>query len=150
MEDYYSFFLTFTTDISYKICKEILHLDSTERNDLFQSWTDQNIWFIIYISSGLHGIKMKSYGLKILRKFILYIENNKIINIYNTFSYQILNKLYYLLLSFDPNDKSDIEIIEFLNYSFYKIQKEEEFIHYIYNDPIMIQFIQNLVQKSSK
>jgi hypothetical protein len=145
MCDYYYYFKNITTDDSYKICKEILHLDSNERNTLFKSWCDQNIWFLIYISAGLHGVKIKKNGLKIFRKFILHLSNDRYI--YNIFSYQILNKLYNLLLSFDPNDKSDIEIIEFIDYSLYKIQKEEEFIDYIHNNPIMIQFIQNLIQK---
>jgi hypothetical protein len=125
-----------------QICKDILRLDAKDRFLFFNRWSNNTLWYFIYIAGGLYGSYNRNYGLKILRKYILNMKSNS----YKTpiCSLYILDKIYILLSNYEYNHKSKSEIKDDIEHMFIKCETEYRFMEYIYNDPVMCEVIRNL------
>ncbi len=136
------FFREQTPEEVTQICKDILFLDAKDRYSLFDQWSIDTVWYFIYISSGFYGMKSRSAALKILRKYILNMQNNKHkCSVYPLF---ILDKMYDLLMNYHPNEESKSAMIDDVIHLFVKTETEYRFMMYIYHDTNVSQIIRNL------
>ncbi len=118
----------------------LLTEDSTERNKNFKKLYINDIYDLIYLSSGICGLFIRNNSLKLLNKYIIYMEQCKI----NIISYNFLRNIYLFLINYDFDNKDHIKILEEVNHKIYIYINYENFKNYINNDKEVINTLNNL------
>ena len=122
----------------------LLFQDSNERNNYFEKYTLNDIYDLIYLSSGLCTLFVRNNSLKILNKYIIYIKKSQIKNI----SVNFIENMYNFLLYYDYNNivnvKNNNEILEEINHKIYVYNNLENFRNYINHNPEIITNLLNL------
>ncbi len=118
----------------------LLNEDSTERNKIFKNMNINDIYDLIYLSSGICGLFIKNSSLKILNKYIIYMDQCRINVISNTF----LKNIYNFLINYNFENKDYIKIIEEVNHKIHVCINLENFKNYINNDKEVINTLNHL------
>lgn len=133
----------------------LLFQDSNERNNYFEKYTLNDIYDLIYLSSGLCTLFVRNNSLKILNKYIIYIKQYQIENI----SIKFIENMYNFLLNYNINNNNIIninldtpnvnrltpvdiknhnEFLEEINHKIYVYNNLENFTNYINQNPEII------------
>ncbi len=114
--------------------------DSNERNKNFHKLNINDIYDLIYMSSGMCGIYIRNNSLKLLNKYIIYIEQLHI----NIISHKILKDIYHFLINYNFENKDYITILNEINHQINIFINLENFTYYINNDKEVINALNNL------
>ncbi len=106
----------------------LLLQDSNERNKKFNHFYINDIYDLIYLSSGAYGLFARNNSLKLLNKYIIYINQTKKYNIYH------IEHIYHFLINYDFINKKNIQILEEMNHQINIYVNQENFKNYIYHD----------------
>ena len=123
-----SFFLSLLTE------------ESNERNKQFNKFTMNDIYDLIYLSTGICGIYIRNNSLKILNKYIIYIEQMNI----NIIPDKLLRDMYNFLLNYDFTNQDHNTIVNEINHQIYIFMNLENFKNYINNDINVKNVLNNL------
>jgi hypothetical protein len=114
--------------------------DSNERNKNFHKLNTNDIYDLIYLSSGICGIYIRNNSLKLLNKYIIYIEQLHI----NIISHKFLKDIYHFLINYHFENKDYITILNEINHQINIFINLENFTYYINNDKEVINALNNL------
>lgn len=119
----------------------LLFQDSNERNKHFNQFNINDIYDLIYLSSGIYTSFIRNNSLKILNKYIIYIKQFQV----NHISVHFVEYIYYFLINYDfVNIKNHNQILEEINHKIYVYHNFENFKNYINNDAEVSNVLNNL------
>ncbi len=120
----------------------LLMEDSNERNKNFKKIIVNDIYDLVYLSSGMCGLFFRNNSLKLLNKYILYMKQTNYENeiIYTNF----LIHIYNFLIIYDCENKDVNTILSEINHKMHVYINLENFSHYINNDPNISEVLNKL------
>lgn len=119
----------------------LLFQDSNERNKYFNQFNINDIYDLIYLSSGIYTLFIRNNSLKILNKYIIYIKQFQV----NHMSVDFVEYMYHFLINYDfQNIKNHNQILEEINHKICVYHNLENFKNYINNDTEVSNVLNNL------
>ena len=126
---------------------QLLFIESNERNKIFNDFSINDIYNLIYLSSGIYGESIRVHSLKLFHKFVLYTQQIYSLNTNCDVNKHILEKLYNYLLTYNYLNKSNKIIMDEINQKIIIIRNYESFRNYITNNNEISNILQSLVDK---